>query len=362
MSLVARSAARARLTALSVLALVAGAAACAAPQGDGALEDAARDDDIVTANVTIKGEVAYGGNVSSTFQAWRTQGWTFTGQKGDKLDAALAGVAGEGTDTVLRLYGPRSGAGYGVRALARDDDSGDARSSKLRGFELNADGEYLLAASCKGGSQCNGKAYSLALACASGPCAAAGPAPTKGSIHIEVDYAGFQRFEPGTMDMVTKYFASIGYELTFEESDKLEPVDYLPYGQSSKVLQDYYVRHFDHRGQKGWHYMLMGDALENGNRGWGLLGGDMFIVSADPLSLHPQRKAQAQANMILHELGHNLGLAHEGFEPELAAGTHDRSTCATADTAGAPDADDIPVRYSPTCLRHITLDSIAMVK
>lgn len=347
---------------LPLVALAAAPAACAAPSDDGASEEANRDDDVVTANVAVQGTVAYGGRVDGAFRAWRTHGWTFTGKKGDALDAALAGVAGEGTDTVLRLYGPKKGASFGVRALARDDDSGGARSSKLGGFELPADGEYMLAASCKGGQACEGKAYSLSLACAGGPCKAEAPPVSKGRIDIEVDFVGYQRFEPGAIDLVTKYFASVGYEVHFEESDKLEPVDYVPYGQSSKVLQRYYVEHFGHRGQKGWHYMLMADTIENGLRGWGHFGGDMFIISADPLSLYPTRRAQAQANMILHELGHNLGLAHEGFDDELARGTHDKTTCATADTGGAPGADDIPVRYSPRCLEHITLESIPLVK
>lgn len=355
--------AMAALIVTSTCVAATGVGACAAPQEDGAADDAERDDDVVTANVTTKGAVTYGGSASHVFQAWRAHGFTFAGKKGDALEAALAGAAGEGTDTVLRLYGPKVGGSYGVRALARDDDSGGARSSKLRGLELKSDGEYLLVASCKGGQACAGKAYTVSLACAGGPCKSEPPPPAqKGRIDVEVDYVGYQRFEPGTIELVTNYFASIGYEIHFEEGDKLEPVDYLPYGQSSKVLQRYYTTHFAHRGQKGWHYMLMADTMENSIRGWGLFGGDMFTVAADPLTLYPERKAQAQANIILHELGHNLGLAHEGFDEELAAGTHDKTTCATADRGGPQGADDIPVRYSPGCLKHITLESIPMVK
>lgn len=337
--------------ALGALCLLA-APACNAPSDDGPAVDPAQDQEVIASNIPIKGTIAFCGQVSAVFERWRTHGYTFSGAKGAKIDVTLAGDATEDPDTVLRIYGPRSSAGFTGRELAKDDDGGEGRSSKLSAFELPADGEYLLAASCKGGVRCDDKKYTLALACAA----------TKGTIAIEVDYVGYQRFEPGTIDLVTKYFASIGYAITFEDSDVLEPTDYLPYGQSSKRLQDYYVQHFGHRGQKGWHYMLMADALENGNRGWGLLGGDMFVVSADPLSLHPERKAQAQANIILHELGHNLGLVHEGFTPELEAGTHDKTTCATADRGGPAGADDIPVRYSPTCLTHITLESIPMVK
>lgn len=177
---------------------------------------------------------------------------------------------------------------------------------------------------------------------------------SKGTISIEVDYIGYQRFQPQTIDVVTSYFASIGYTLTFEQSDVLDPVDVIDYGTQSHALRDDYLEHFQHRGQPGWHYMLMADALENGNRGWGMLGGDIMVI-ADLADSEPDHPMEAQANIILHELGHNLGLVHEGFEPEVSAGTHSKSTCATADSAPAPD---VPVLfYSPGCVEHIQLAS-----
>ncbi len=178
-------------------------------------------------------------------------------------------------------------------------------------------------------------------------------APSK-KISIEVDYVGYQRFVPGTIERVTSYFASIGYDLQVVQGDVLDPVDVMPYGNGNAVLAGYYRDHFEHRGQPGWHYMLMADTLENGNRGWGMILGDMFEISSDPIDKYPDHQVEAQANIILHELGHNLGLVHEGFEPELGAGTHDESTCATADLAPSPD---IPVTfYSPTCVEHLRLD------
>lgn len=176
----------------------------------------------------------------------------------------------------------------------------------------------------------------------------------KGTISIEVDYIGYQRFQPQTIDVVTSYFASIGYTLNFEQSDVLDPVDVIDYGTQSRALRDDYLQHFQHRGQPGWHYMLMADALENGNLGWGMLGGDVFVI-ADQTDGYPDHPMEAQANIILHELGHNLGLVHQGFEPEVSAGTHSKSTCATADSAPAPD---VPVLfYSPNCVEHIQLVS-----
>ncbi len=177
---------------------------------------------------------------------------------------------------------------------------------------------------------------------------------SKGAILVEVDYLGYQRFQPQTIDTITSYFASIGYQITFEQSDVLDPIDYVDYGSGSRELRDDYLQHFQHRGQPGWHYLLMADALENGNRGWGMLGGDILVIG-DQTDANPDHPMEAQANILLHELGHNLGLVHEGFEPELSAGTHSKSTCATADSAPAPD---VPVLfYSPTCVEHIQLAS-----
>ncbi len=180
-------------------------------------------------------------------------------------------------------------------------------------------------------------------------------AAARGAIRLEVDFVGTQRFQPGTAELLRGYFASIGYDLGIEPSEELEPVDVLEYGAGSPMIRDYYEGHFDHRGESGWHYMLMGDTVLNGNRGWGMLGGDVFLISSDPVAIFPEHAAEAQANIILHELGHNLGLVHEGFEPELSAGTHSKATCATADRA---PASAVPVvSYSPACLEHLRLES-----
>ena len=179
-----------------------------------------------------------------------------------------------------------------------------------------------------------------------------GDAPLR-TISVEVDFVGYQRFEPGTIELVTSYFASIGYAIHVAQDEVLEPVDVLAYGTGNPMLAAYYRDHFGHRGQPGWHYMLMADVLANGNRGWGMIGGDMFEISADPLDAFPEHRVEAQANIILHELGHNLGLVHEGFAPEL--GAHSESTCATSDTAPAPA---VPVTfYSPSCVEHLRLDA-----
>jgi len=315
--------------------------------------------DSITRKVSIKGGVAFGDALASAFDTSKLHGYTFDAEAGARIDLALSGDRAQGTDTVVRVYGPRSGESWGGPPIARDDDGGDDRSSFIGDLVLPETGEYLIVATCKN-RKFAGRSYRLSLACTGDRCGSTpNPEPVKGTIRIEVDYVGYQRFEPGTVELVQSYFASIGYDLAFVEGDELEPVDLLDYGANSAMLRGYYLDHFEHRGQPGWHYMLMGDTVTNGNRGWGLLGGDIFLISSDPVNLNPDHRTEAQASIVMHELGHNLGLLHEGFEPELGAGTHNKSTCATADRAPAPD---VPVTvYSPTCLEHLRLDSIHYV-
>jgi len=185
------------------------------------------------------------------------------------------------------------------------------------------------------------------------------PAPAmKGTIHVEVDYVGAHRLLPGALSILHASYASMGYQLDVVESDVLPVVDVLEHGDQSAQLRSLYTSHFDHRGQKGWHYLLVGDDLDDGSRGWGKMGGDILVFSAESVRSFPDYPNEAQANIFMHELGHNLGLTHEGFEPELSAGTHDPSTCATA----AFPAHPVPATtYSPGCLAHVSLDSIALV-
>ena len=311
--------------------------------------------DSITGRVSIEGGIGFGDRVASTFDGTRYHGYTFRAAAGARIDVALSGDAADKTDTVVRIYGPRSGGSWGGYPIAKDDDGGTDRSSHLGELELTAGGEYLIVASCKN-RQFDGRTYALSLACTNDHCAPE-TASGKGTIRVEVDYVGYQRFEPGTTALVQSYFASIGYDLAFVEGDELPPVDILEFGANNPMLRGYYLDHFEHRGQPGWHYMLMGDTVSYSNRGWGMLGGDIFLISSDPVSLNPEHRTEAQANIIMHELGHNLGLLHEGFEPEL--GSHNKSTCATADQAPAPD---VPVTiYSPTCIDHIRLDSMPYV-
>lgn len=186
----------------------------------------------------------------------------------------------------------------------------------------------------------------------------------KPKIQIEVDFIGRQRFESGTIPLLKKYFSSIGYQLVIEKGDVLPEVENLVCGSKSKAIQSYYLKNFRHRGQKNWWYMLMADSLDGGIGGWGMMGGNVSAISdkmgncrpgdKDPIRSSPLCRVQSQAHIIMHELGHNLTLTHEGFDPEKSAHTHNGHTCASA-----PDhpKDILPVtKYSPACVAHIKLD------
>ncbi len=186
---------------------------------------------------------------------------------------------------------------------------------------------------------------------------------TRPKLQLEVDFVGQQRFEPGTIAQLRRTFSALGYQLVIEQGEVLPEAENLVCGSTSKAIQSYYRERFRHRGQPGWFYLLMADSLDGGIGGWGMLGGDVAAIAdargwcragdPDPVRGSPLCRMRRQARLILHELGHNLGLTHEGFEPERSAGTHSAYTCASA--AGHPK-EILPVTvYSPACAAHLSL-------
>jgi hypothetical protein len=312
--------------------------------------------DAVTQRVVVKGNIEWGNPIDSQFDTSKYHGYVFKARAGASVNISLDGDVEQRTDTVVSVYGPKKGSSWGHASIVSDDDSGGNRFSRLSELVLPSEGEYLVVAACKN-KLFVGKTYRLALGCSGISCELAAPS-AKGEIGIEVDFVGHQRFEPGVVELLRDYFASIGYELTIEQGDELAPIEMLEAGRSSAMLRGYYQENFGHRGKPGWHYMVMADYIDGGYQGWGMLNGDVFAISAAPVESHPTDTRRAQANIILHELGHNLGLTHEGLEPELSAGTHDGTTCATAAFA-APT----PVTfYSPNCVKHINVNSVPMVE
>jgi hypothetical protein len=170
-------------------------------------------------------------------------------------------------------------------------------------------------------------------------------------IRIEVDRLSGEHVLAEAAARVNEALAPAGIELVFEEGEEIAPEEYgepLAYGDYCNL----YFEHFDHRGQAGWHQLVMATSLTGGINGWGRLGGDMFIISDNWLSGPAAYLADRQARIILHEFGHNLGLTHAGFDE---AHPHDASTCAMASVGSTA----VPVpRYCDSCLAHLRPDDV----
>lgn len=124
--------------------------------------------DAVTARVVIQGELAFGATASSAFDTSKLHGYTFRGAKDASVGIRLSGDVAQKTDTVVMLYGPRTGTSWGGTKIAKDDDGAGDRFSLLS-FVLPEDGEYLIVATMKGRAY-QGKTYELSLACESDRC------------------------------------------------------------------------------------------------------------------------------------------------------------------------------------------------
>lgn len=163
--------ARSKLAAAFFIAMTCVAFGCDVAPDD----SASTDDDVSSSRVTIKGTIAFDQPVRAAFDDSKRHGYTFAGKKGMIVDIALGAPEADETDTVVAIYGPKDGSGYGATAIATDDDGGTARHSKLSALSLPEDGEYLVAATCKNW-YCKGRAYELTLECTAGSCTDAPPA------------------------------------------------------------------------------------------------------------------------------------------------------------------------------------------
>jgi hypothetical protein len=92
-----------------------------------------------------------------------------------------------GLDTTLYLYGPKaSGGGYGISAIAFDDDDGWGALSRVRDLSLPAAGEYLVVVGTYDG---RGRGnFRVQATCSSGDCSPEPvlPEPTVGECHPDI--------------------------------------------------------------------------------------------------------------------------------------------------------------------------------
>lgn len=167
---------RDRFAAALVLACLAMLAGCGESGPDKALLEPALDDGKtdVTQSVTVIGELGWGeqGALANSFvQDLEFHGYTVAVRAGAevRLEITQKGSS-KSLDTSLFLYGPRTAAGgFGTAALARDDDSGWGRLSKLGSVTLATEGTYLVVVGTDDGLGRGN--YRLMASCLSGDCA-----------------------------------------------------------------------------------------------------------------------------------------------------------------------------------------------
>lgn len=152
------------------MALLLASAGCVAATDDD-YEEPILDgkSDAVTARVVIEGELAFGEHVAAAFDTSKLHGYTFRGAKDASVSVELTGDPAQNTDTVVMLYGPRSGTSWHGRPIAKDDDGAGDKFSLISGFVLPEDGEYLVVATMKGRNYAD-KTYELSLTCGSDRC------------------------------------------------------------------------------------------------------------------------------------------------------------------------------------------------
>ncbi|EAT12965.1 hypothetical protein HF888_01065 [Bermanella marisrubri] len=170
-------------------------------------------------------------------------------------------------------------------------------------------------------------------------------------IFIEIDYMdatnnGAQPADAGitprkeALQKVKDVFASRGIVVHFDVGDLYDPGsginpdefnlgggDEVPFQNqvdfdNQPTVYDYKLDHFDYARFQIFHYALFANTIEAGSTIGGqaeILGNDM-IISLGDMGLNTSTPEQEnklinyQAVTLMHELGHNLGLQHGGFE------------------------------------------------
>lgn len=307
--------------------------------------------DGITQQTSLKGEIGLGAKITAAFDESSYHMYFVKLEKDQSIRISLGGAEGD-LDTVLRVYGPESaGSGLGEKRLAYDDDSGEGGGSLIESFTAAVAGQYAIVASTYGGAPAAGVEYTLETSCPGGTCAA--PQRTAWTIDIELDCLGTKcsSFTETSRQRIVQTYEQLGIKLVFHPDEELPENTYgdvFEYMSMKKA----YTEHFQHRGQAGWHYLVFsGVILEASMGGWGRLGGDMAVIGNEWLRYEPGERLEAELVYIfLHEFGHNMGLTHEGFDPDHP---HDYNDCVMPSAAGRSRADMPATTYCHSCEEHI---------
>jgi len=131
---------------------------------------------------------------------------------------------------------------------------------------------------------------------------------------LAVDFIGPRRFRPGAIDIAQNCAGSIGCRPNFAVDQELEPLDApAEHGSWRKQLRGSCQSQFGRRGRRNWHGMPMADRIDTRHQGWSMMGDASFIVSGRLLFSNPTRNREAQAWIVLRELGHTLGAHPSGL-------------------------------------------------
>ncbi|MFQ5607902.1 MAG: PKD domain-containing protein [Candidatus Zixiibacteriota bacterium] len=157
-------------------------------------------------------------------------------------------------------------------------------------------------------------------------------APAITELNVEVDYMvapGHSHIlNPLEIAALQAMFACQGIVLNIEISDSIPEILVLEFGASgifdnngANGFLNLKNQHFDHLGQPGWHYCIMGHMYESGpgqtttSSGLAEILGDDFIVTLGAFG-GGVGSAFNRTGTFAHEFGHNLGLTHAGNQDE----------------------------------------------